>query len=178
MSDYINNNMGAEIGWDDEIAEESSFVLLEPGQYDFVVSKFERGRYPGGAKMCACNKVDLSLDVGGTTIRDTLYMNKKAEWRLSQFLIGIGMKKPGVPCRVNWNAIVGARGRCEIGVRTWTKNNGDTGQANEVKSYLEPAPGQQMPPAAPAQPAPNPAYGQQQRMAGYPAPGHWQAGTF
>ena len=128
--------------------------------------------------MCACNKVDLSLDVGGTTIRDTLFMNKKAEWRLSQFLIGIGMKKPGVPCRVNWNAIVGARGRCEVGVSTWTKNDGSTGEANEVKNYLEPVPGQQVTQAAPAQPAPNPAYSQQQRMPGYPAPNHWQAGTF
>lgn len=141
MADYNNNqNMGAEIGWDDEIAEESSFVLLEPGDYDFTVTSFERKRYNGGANMCACNMAVLHLDVGGASILDNLYLNKKAEWRMSQFFISIGQKKKGVPCKPNWNLVPGARGRCKIGVREWVGRNGEARQSNEVKEYYEPAP--------------------------------------
>lgn len=184
--EYNNNNnmvdLGAEIGWEDEISEESSFVLLEEGDYDFTVTSYERKRFPGSAKMCACNQVELRLEVGGIPLTDSLFLNKKAEWRISQFLISIGMKRKGVPCKPNWNAIPGSRGRCKVGIRTWTNKNGDRRQSNEIKEYYEPAPGQ-----APAQPAcqppvqswQQPSY-QQQTMGGYPAPntGHWQAGKF
>lgn len=173
-NDTYNNNLGAELSWDDTISEESSWELLEPGTYDFVVNSFERKRYNGSAKMCACNMIELSLSIEGQTVKDRLYMNKKAEWRLSQFLVSIGMKQKGVPCKPNWNAIPGACGRCELGVRVYKKDNGNENEYNEVKAYLKPEGGQASPPA----PAPAPQAYQQQRMAGYPAVGHWQPGKF
>ena len=173
MNDTYNNNLGAELGWDDVISEESNFVLLDPGAYDFTISSFERKRYNGSAKMCACNMIELSLSIEGQTIKDRLYMNKKAEWRLSQFLVSIGMKQKGVPCKPNWNAIPGARGRCELIVRTYKKDNGDEGKCNEVKTYRESDGGMEPSGAATARQA----Y-QQQSITGYPSAGHWQAGKF
>lgn len=193
--DYNNQNanqdMGMEIGWEDEISQESNFVLLDEGDYDFTVTSFERKRYPGGPNMCACNMAVLHLKVGDANVLDNLYLNKKAEWRMSQFFLAIGQKKKGVPCKPNWNAVPGSRGRCKIGIREWTARNGETRQSNEVREYYEPDPN-----AAPTQgtyqaPAQTPwnkppqtvsqtAYGQQQTMNGYPTgnPGHWQAGKF
>lgn len=183
--DYNNNmvDLGQEIGWDDEISEESGFVLLDEGDYPFTVTGYERARFRGSAKMCACNQVVLHLNVDGQNIDDNLFMNKKAEWRLSQFLISIGMKQKGVPCKINWNAIPGATGVCKVGIRHWTNKNGDTRQSNEIREFYAPDAPQA---GAQAQSAPQPAQSwrqpsyQQQAMSGYPAPntGHWQTGKF
>lgn len=188
-----NQNLGQEIGWDDEIAEEGQeYVPLPAGTYDFEVLRFERGRFPGSANMCACNKLDLYLSVSGQTIRDTLFMNRKAEWRLSQFLISVGLKQEGVPCRINWNAVPGARGRCELKIRTWQGKDGEDHQSNEVKKYLKLSPdedgpvpqqfvqqpGYQQPPQPSYQQPSQLAYAQQ-TMTGYQTrPNQWQAGKF
>lgn len=170
-NDNFNNALGAEIGWDDEIAEESQFTLLDEGDYDFTVTSFERARFAGSAKMCACNQIILHLDVDGVILHENLFMNKKTEWKLSQFLIAIGMKQKGVPCKINWNAINGARGRCKVGIRKWTGNDGSERESNEIKTFYEPAPGA----ASPQQPS----Y-QRQSMTGYQnnAQPQWQAGKF
>lgn len=170
MADYNNQNLGTELGWEDEISQESSFVLLPAGEYEFTVDHYVRKRYQGGKNMCACNMAELHLTVDGTTIIDNLYLNSKAEWRLSQFFIGIGQKKKGVPFRPNWNAVPGSRGRLKLGVRTWKGNDGTERQSNEVNEYFEYDPSKLSAPAQTGgwnQPQPN--Y-QQTQMNGYPQP--------
>ena len=62
MADFVNNNVGMD--WTDTIESDGQeFVLLPEGDYNFVVSAFERGRFPGSAKMQACNKATLTLQV-------------------------------------------------------------------------------------------------------------------
>lgn len=171
-----NNNLGTELGWDDEISQESSFVLLPAGDYEFTVEHYQRKRYNGGPKMCACNMAELHLTVDGEDITDNLYLNSKAEWRLSQFFLAIGQKKKGVPFRPNWNAVPGARGRLKLGIRTWKANDGSERQSNEVKEYYEYDPAKMT-----AQPAPQPTYAPQQytqtQMGGYPQPQQTYAGN-
>ena len=54
MSDYINN---AAMDWDDALENDGQeFIILPEGDYNFIVTDFERGRFPGSAKMPACNK--------------------------------------------------------------------------------------------------------------------------
>lgn len=188
MDRYDNNaNLGAEIGWEDEISQESGFELLEPGDYDFYVEKFERKRFPGSKKMCACNQAALTLLIDGQTVFDNLYLNKKAEWRISQFFIGIGQKQPGVPFVPNWNMVPGSRGRCKVGTRKWTGNDGNERTSNEVVEYYPYDLSNQasFPPAQTYQTAPYQeqyqASAQQQSMPGYaaqPARAQWQAGKF
>ena len=52
----MNNGMmeGHELGWDDTIQEESEFIILPAGDYDFTVKSYERGRFNGSEKMSAC----------------------------------------------------------------------------------------------------------------------------
>ena len=58
-----NNDLGAAIGWDDELtAEEASFALLEPGDYPFVVESVARKQFDGSAKMAPCFIEELSLN--------------------------------------------------------------------------------------------------------------------
>jgi hypothetical protein len=180
MANYNNQNMGQEIGWDDEISQEDSRSILPSGDYDFTVDHFVRQRFNGSAKMCACNYAELHLTVDGVDIVDNLYLNSKAEWRISQFFLSIGQKKKGEPFRPNWNAIPGARGRLKLGVRTWKGRDGEDHQSNEVKEFYESTePANPFPYQAQSQPS-QPVY-QQQRMDAYPAPKNpspWGNGKF
>ena len=48
MSEYANNNEGYELNWDSAIEKDSpEYILLPEGDYDFTVTKFERGRHNG-----------------------------------------------------------------------------------------------------------------------------------
>lgn len=50
MADSISNNVGMD--WNDTIESDGQeFIILPEGDYNFVVAAFERGRFPGSAKM-------------------------------------------------------------------------------------------------------------------------------
>lgn len=133
-----------EFEWDDQILEESSgFELLPEGEYDFTVTKFERGRHTGSAKLPPCNKAILTLELSNAqasgSIVHNLFLHTKTEGLLSAFFIAIGQKKHGEPLRMNWQAVIGAKGRCKVGVRSWTGKDGQEKKSNEIAKFLEPS---------------------------------------
>lgn len=143
MSEYENKSIdiGQELGWDDEISKESEYELLPAGTYDFVVDSMERGRFGGSEKMAPCNMANLRLHVSDPTsgksgsVFDTLYLNSKAEWRLSQFFTSIGQKKKGEPLRPNWTMVPGSSGKVEI-VDSYKDKTGNQKEGNKVKRYV------------------------------------------
>lgn len=49
---YDNNEIGRELSWDDEIRNDGpDYVLLPEGDYTFEVTKLERARFQGSAKL-------------------------------------------------------------------------------------------------------------------------------
>lgn len=140
----MNEDLGREIGWDEPIEQEGQeFEILPAGTYEFTVESMERGRYPGSERMAACNCANLALQIRSPKtwalcrVFDTLYLNSKAEWRLSQFFLGIGQKKKGEPLRrPNWGAVPGATGKVEIEVHTYKDKNGNDRTNNRVVKYL------------------------------------------
>ena len=54
-------NPGRELGWNDTIEHDSEYTLLPEGDYDFEVTRLERARHNGSAKLPACNKAVLTL---------------------------------------------------------------------------------------------------------------------
>ena len=181
MSDY-NNNQGFELGWDSEIEQDSpEYILLPEGDYDFVVKSFERGRYNGGDKIGPCPKASLTLGIetyqGEAIVTKDLLLHSKLEGLLCEFFTCIGQRQHGQRVTMNWNAVVGARGRVKISHREYKGE-----KYNEVKRFLEPKPGAAAPqyqqpqqyagapqnmPTAPAQPPVQPTTG-----------GGWQGGKF
>lgn len=142
MSDY-ENNMPRELGWDDEIKNDSSpYEVLPEGDYEFRVEKFERARHGGSEKIPACNKAILTLAVtspqGSGKVQVNLFLHSKFEWKLCQFFTSIGARKRGEPLRMNWNAVAGATGRCHVSVRKWIGNDGKEHDGNEVTEFFEP----------------------------------------
>jgi len=155
MNDMINE--GRAFGWDDEFTnEQQEFVLLPEGEYPFEVISMERARYEGGAKLPPCSMAKLTLRINGgakgeATVTHRLYLHTKTQGLLGAFFESIGQCKRGETFRPRWNEVVGARGRCRLGIREYTKQSGphtgETGQSNEVTRFLPPP----EPKAAPSQ---------------------------
>ena len=136
------NQPERELGWDDTIQQDSTdFILLPEGLYSFVVKGFERGRHmpnpqnPG--KLPACNKATVNVEVateqGVALLKHNLFLHSSTEGMLSAFFGAIGQKKKGEPLKMNWQTIIGSRGVCKVGIRTYNGN-----QYNEVKAMLYP----------------------------------------
>ena len=143
MSDYKDPNLDRELSWDDEIQHDSEFVLLPPGDYDFTVAGFERGRHNGSDKLPPCNKAVITLDVGDSNmtarITHNMFLHTKTEGMLCAFFIAIGQRKHGEKHKPRWNEVAGRRGRCKIGIREWTSTKtGEKMQSNEIKKFYEP----------------------------------------
>ena len=112
-----NNDLGAAIGWDDELtAEEASFALLEPGDYPFVVESVARKQFDGSAKMAPCFIEELSLNIQGFTIEHALFLNTKFLSRISEFFVAIGQAQYGQKFRPNWTGLVGRKGDMQGGL--------------------------------------------------------------
>lgn len=132
-----------ELGWDDTIEKDGGdFVLLPEGDYNFTVAKFERVRFNGSDKMPACNQAKLELTIhspehGDVTIFHNLFLHTKTEGLLSNFFAGIGQKRKGEPLRMNWNAVIGARGRCKLEQNRY-KSKGEDRVNNQVKMFYAP----------------------------------------
>mgnify|MGYP006954360628 FL=1 len=146
-----NQSAGREYNWDDEISQDSAeLALLPEGEYEFSVTGFERGRYPGGAKLPSCPKATVSLRFEGVegvaVIKHNFFLHSKCEGLLCAFFTCLGMRKRGEPLRMDWPGTVGRTGRAKITVRSYTGNDGREYQTNDVKQFLEP----ENAPAAPA----------------------------
>ena len=170
---------GYAIGWDDEIIDpgEPEFVLLTPGIYDFTISGFERGHFDGSEKMDACSMAKLTLrcsnGVQETTVFTNLFLSSAVAFKLSKFAKSIGDMpvgdSKGQKFHVDWNNIIGKRGKCKIKTRVYNGRD-----YNEVDDFIVPDPAAAptaapaptpMPQAAPAayyaQPQPQPVYAPQ-----------------
>ncbi len=129
--------------WNDEISNDSTFVLLPKGEYDFTVKLFERGRHQGSDKLPPCNKAILTIEVSdgkgnSAELKHNLFLHSKCEGMLCSFFTAIGQRKRGEPLAMNWQKVIGARGKCKVDVREWRGNDGELRQSNEIKSFTEP----------------------------------------
>ena len=127
--------------WDDVIQDDGQeFVVVPEGDYTFTVTGFERGRFPGSAKIPACNKATISINIdndkGVANARFDLILYRTLEWKIASFFRCIGQKKHGEKVVMNWNGIIGARGRAHIKPRTYQKGNEDR-QVNDVDRFYD-----------------------------------------
>ena len=129
--------------WDDEISDDGngSFVTLDEGNYDFEVTKFERGHYTPSAnsKTPACNQANITIKIstkdGDAYIVDKFPLASTMEWKASAFFRSIGLKKHGEPLKMRWTETIGCKGRAYI---TKTKGEKQDVYFNNVKKYLDP----------------------------------------
>lgn len=128
--------------WNDIIESDGQeFVLLPEGDYNFIVTNFERGRFPGGQKVPPCNKatitVQVSTDDGIATIKFDLLLYRSLEWRISAFFRCIGQKKHGEKLVMNWNRVVGSCGRGHFKIRKYTNQAGEEKTVNDLDRFID-----------------------------------------
>lgn len=137
------NDMNMCMDWNDVIESDGQeFIILEEGDYNFTVTNFERGRFPGSAKIPACNKAALTLQVTMydgrvATIKFDLILYRTLEWRISAFFRCIGQKKQDERLVMDWNKVVGTRGRGHFKPRTYTNKDGEERQTNDVDKFYD-----------------------------------------
>ncbi|MBF0906417.1 MAG: DUF669 domain-containing protein [Atopobium sp.] len=161
---------GYAIGWDDEIIDpgEPEFVLLTPGVYDFTITGFERGHFDGSEKMDACSMAKLTLrcsnGVQETTVFTNLFLSSAVAFKLSKFAKSIGDMPAGSTTgqkfHVDWNNIIGKRGKCKIKTRVYNGKD-----YNEVDDFIVPDPATAPAPAPAPQAVPAAYYAQPQTQA-------------
>lgn len=158
MSYDVNNTPDRELDWDEEISNDSSsFVLLPEGDYPYTVTKMERARYEGSAKVPPCRMAKLTVTLhggdkgeGSATVR--LFLLSRLQWKIAELFVSLGLANPDdETLRMQWDKVEGATGLCHVQVREYTKQSGahagETGQSNEIARFLPP-------PAPKAAPAP------------------------
>ena len=164
MINSFGEDVGGELGWNDQIEKDSEFILLPEGDYVFEVLAYERQRHNGSEKLTPCNIANMHLKVFGADgklitladgnpliIKHRLFLHTKMEGLLSAFFCGVGLKKHGEPLKMNFDASVGTKGRAKIGIKEY---NGR--QYNEIKKFYDYDPEKMRPAAAPAPTAFNP----------------------
>lgn len=140
------NNDFKEFSWDDEINQESSFMLLDEGDYRFRMVSLERGRHSGSQKLPACNKAICTLEILAddgsklATLTHNLYLHSSVEGILSSFFIATGAKKHGEPLNImkGFKDSIGRIGWCHVYINKWTGNDGKTRESNKIKYFIEP----------------------------------------
>lgn len=139
----FDGNSG-ELDWNSTIENDGpDFVILPDGDYDFEVIDFERGRHNGSEKLPPCNKAIVHIRIEGkegiSIIKHQLFLHTITEGLLCDFFVGIGQRKRGERITMNWNQVVGSRGRCKLGTRKWTNDNGEEMVFNDIKKFYEPS---------------------------------------
>ena len=129
------------MGWDDVLENDGQeFIVLPEGDYTYTVTNFERGHFPGGAKIPACNKATLTQAIdnvqGAATAKIDLLLYRTVEWKIAAFFRSIGQKKHGEKTVMNWNKVVGSRGKAHFKPREYQKD-GQTRQVNDVDRFID-----------------------------------------
>lgn len=138
----VNNFQNMILDWSDTIENDGQeFVLLPEGDYNFVVTGFERGRFPGGAKVPACNKASITVQVsapeGVSTVKFDLLLYRSLEWRISAFFRSIGQKKHGEKLTMDWNKVIGSQGRAHFKQRTYVNQSGEEKTVNDLDRFID-----------------------------------------
>ncbi|MCD8299567.1 MAG: hypothetical protein LUC41_00075 [Clostridiales bacterium] len=142
MNDDYRNPQDGCLDWNDSIENDGQdFIILPEGDYNFTVTDFERGRFPGGPKVPPCNKASLTLQVktddGIANVRTDLLLYRSLEWRISAFFRCIGQKKHGQRMVMDWNKVLGSKGRAHFKPRNYTDRDGNDRQANDVDRFID-----------------------------------------
>lgn len=138
----MENNQNMFLDWNDSIETDGQeFVLLPEGDYNFVVTNFERGRFPGGQKVPACNKATITVQIqtneGVAMVKFDLLLYRSLEWRISSFFRCIGQKKHGEKLVMNWNTVIGSKGRAHFKQRTYTNQYGEEKTVNDLDRFID-----------------------------------------
>ena len=142
MENYLNNTQDMGMDWNDTIENDGqAFITLEEGDYNFFVTGFERGRFPGSQKLPPCNKATIttliSTEKGDAMVKFDIILCRSLEWRISSFFRCIGQKKQGERLTMNWDKVLGSYGRAHFKPNKYIDKNGNERTVNVVDKFID-----------------------------------------
>ena len=146
-----NENINVEqietFDWDDELSGQDPVsekrIVLEEGDYNFLVTKFERGRFPGSDKLPAAHKATIQIQINSKEGLvnygfDILLIKLEGfEKRLYGFFRSIGQKEVGQSYKMDWNKVLGSKGRAHFRPKNITGKNGDLVTVNDLVYFID-----------------------------------------
>ena len=119
------------MGWDDILEDDGQeLIILPEGDYTFT----------GGPKIPPCPKATVTLtidnDLGRAICMTDFFLCRLVEWRMAAFFRSIGQKKHGEKVRMDWNKVIGARGKARFKPREYTKD-GQVRRVNDVDRFYD-----------------------------------------
>lgn len=135
-------NAGYALDWNSPIEKDGpEFVTLQDGDYDFEIIDFERGQYPGGDKLPPCPKATVHVKIetpeGMTIIKHSLFLHSITEGLLCEFFAGIGQRQKGQRVNMDWNRVIGSKGKCKVIMRKYKDKEGNMRDTNDIKKFYE-----------------------------------------
>jgi hypothetical protein len=128
------SEMDRAFGWDDTIQNDSSYVVVPEGDYNFRIIGFQRGHHGGSDKIGPCPKAILDVEIWNgpnkAVVTVNLFLHSATEGILCEFFTAIGQRKPGEQLKPRWDQIVGSTGTCKVANRVY---NGNT--YNDIKKW-------------------------------------------
>ncbi len=130
------------LDWDSVIEDDGQqFIVLPEGDYNFEITNFERGHFSGGPKIPACNKAMITMKVqtkdGTANVRKDIFLHSSVEWLISAFFRSIGKKQHGERLSMDWNNVIGKKGRAHFRPRTYKAQSGEERQANDLAYFYD-----------------------------------------
>ena len=133
--------------WDDVLEKDDPVsekrIVLEEGDYNFLVTKFERGRFPGNDKLPAAHKASITVQVNSKEGLvnynfDILLIKLEGfEKRLYGFFRSIGQKEVGQAYKMDWSKVLGSKGRAHFKPKSITGKNGDLITVNDLVYFID-----------------------------------------
>ena len=134
MSDFLT--------WDQDISEEGKenkgFVVHETGEYNFKVTKFEKGNVDNAdSKYNKAYLAKLTLNAEGSTVFVNLILHKDLDWKIGALFRSLGLMdfKPNE----RWSKVLGSTGRAKF-QKVEFFHNGEDKVKNELEYFIDKAP--------------------------------------
>ena len=97
--------------------------------------------FRSGQKIPACNKAAITVQIqtneGIAMVKFDLLLYRSLEWRISSFFRCIGQKKHGEKLVMNWNTVIGSKGRAHFKQRKYTNQYGEEKVVNDVDRFID-----------------------------------------
>lgn len=140
------SDVSEKLNWDhaftaDDEGEQSAFVIVPEGNYVVKVVKAEKGSFQGSAKMAACPKMTLTLqittDEGNSVFKTTLFLSANQKWKILAAFVSLGLRNHGDNGALPWDKLLGAVGYARIGVRKYMSQDNVERETNELIKWLD-----------------------------------------
>ena len=133
--------------WDETLNAEDPVndkpIVLKEGDYNYLVTKLEKGRFSGSEKLPPAPKATITIqvnDAGNLVLYtfDLLLIKLEGfEKRLYGFFRSIGQKEAGKAYKMNWDAVMGSHGTAHFRPKTITNKNGEVKQVNDLVYFVD-----------------------------------------